>query len=420
MLQIGNKEIKQMNVGNTSVKEVYLGSELVWPSGPNPDTDWYGVRFEGSSTTGTRTGNLEYHKSLPVQSLMKGCTIDADGTVKYLNPTDWTKYEDGTPIDDTLNVMVEIPDFGLQFISGDGYDEIRISPYYLPGYAEMHKQYVSAYEAYNDSSVLKSKKGVLPTINVTRANFQTYARANGNTHWNMYTQNAHKCITWLFVVEYANRNCQAAFNDQLTTEGYHQGGLGNGVTTGVVYTIDTHNTVYNYVPTGTTDSLGNSTGVVEYTTTGYESNRTVSVPRYRGIENPFGHIWKNVIDVIVTGTTNDVYICTDYNNFGNTASETNNRDLYTKQDFNVLSTNSQWVTKLVGNNAGDLFPLEGGGSSSTYYCDYSYTNATSSDRTLLIGGNSDIGSSAGLFYYASPDGVGGAYADIGTRLTYLI
>lgn len=36
MLQIGNKEIEQMNVGNTSVKEMYLGSELVWSSAPDP------------------------------------------------------------------------------------------------------------------------------------------------------------------------------------------------------------------------------------------------------------------------------------------------------------------------------------------------------------------------------------------------
>lgn len=401
------------SLNEVSTMEMWLNNTQIYTN-----VLWYGVRFEGNATTGTRIGNTYMHKNLPVQSLMKGCTLSADGEVKYLNPNDWTKYEDGTTIDSTLNVMVEIPDFGLQFITEDNAVEIRISPYYLPGFEKIRKHYVSAYEAYNESSVLKSKKGVRPTVSTSRANFQVYARANGNVHWNMYTQHAHKCITWLFVVEYANRNSQAAFNSQLTAEGYHQGGLGAGVTTGII--VESGATVYNYVPTGTTDSLGNSTGVVEYTTTtADETNRTVSVPRYRGIENPFGHVYKNVIDVIFNGTENNVYICGDYNNFGSISSEINNRALYKQQQYQVPITNG-YVNKIVDTNSGELFPAEVSGSSSTYYCDYYYTNATDSDRTLLVGGHSGDGSRAGLFHYSSYNAVGISYVNIGTRLVYLI
>lgn len=380
--------------------EMWLNNTQIYSN-----TLWYGVKFDGSSTTGTRTGNTYMHKNLPVQSNMKGCTIASDGTVKYLNASDWTKYEDGTARDMTLNTMVEIPAHSILFIAGTDYIEVRISPYYLPGFTEVKKQYVSAYETYCTNGVAKSIKGQVPTVSTTRASFQEQSRANGSMHWNMYTYEAHKAITWLFVVEYANRNCQAGFNSALTSEGYHQGGLGAGVTTGI------NGGAYSFVPTGTTDSLGNSTGVVSYAA----SAITVSVPRYRGIENPFGHIWKNVIDVIFYGTGNEIYINKDYTTFGNNRS-----------DYKFLTTNygsEGYLVKLTNNSAGDLFAGGNsavGGSESTYYCDYHYTNPTNVDRTLLIGGRSGHGSPAGLFYLNSYYGLGGSSAYVGSRLTYLI
>lgn len=377
--------------------EMWLNNTQIYSN-----TLWYGVKFSGSSTTGTRTGNTYMHKNLPVQSNMKGCTIASDGTVKYLKPTDWTKYEDGTARDMTLNTMVEIPAHSILFIAGTDYVEVRISPYYLPGFTEVKKQYVSAYETYCTNGVAKSIKGYVPTVSTTRASFQEQSRANGSMHWNMYTYEVHKAITWLFVVEYANRNSQAGFNSALTSEGYHQGGLGVGVTTGV------NSGAYSFVPTGTTDSLGNGTGVVSYAA----SAITVSVPRYRGIENPFGHVWKNVIDVIFYGTDNGVYINKDYTTFSNDRS-----------DYKFLTNNltsEGYLTKLVNNSASDLFAASVGGSDSTYYCDYHWTNPTAADRTLLIGGGSVHGSRAGLFTLYSSLGLDISGASVGSRLTYLI
>lgn len=387
-----------IGLNSSTTIEMWLNNNQIYT-----DALWYGVKFSGSATTGTRTGNIYMHKNLPVQSNMKGCTITSDGVVKYLNATDWTKYEDGTDRDTTLNTMVEIPDHSILLIANGDDVEIRISPYRLPGFTPVKKQYISAYEAYNGSSVLKSIKGVIPTVNITRETFQTLARANGNVHWNMYTYEAHKAITWLFVIEYANRNSQAEYNSELTSEGYHQGGLGDGVTTG------TSNSAYNFVPTGTTDSLGNSTGVVSYDS-GYI---TVSVPRYRGIENPFGHIQKNVIDVIVTGTDNKVYINRDYTKFSNSISDCE------LQSFTSY-TSSDYLSSLVNNSAADLFCGAGGGSESTYYCDQYFTNAVTTNRTLLVGGTSGSQSKAGFFLLNTFHAIDRLLADGGTRLTYLI
>ena len=385
-------------LNSNSTIEMYLNGVQIYTNAL-----WYGVKFTGSATTGTRTGNSYMHKTLPVQSNMKGCTITSEGKVKYLNPLDWTHYEDGTVIDSTLNVMVEIPAHGMLFVASGDDVEIRISPYYLPGFIQVPKQYVSAYEAYNENSVLKSKKGVIPTVSISRANFQTYARANGNEHWNMYTYQAHKAISWLFVVEYANRNCQADYNANLTDEGYHQGGLGAGVTTGV------NEGAYSFVPTGTTDALGNGSGIVSY----QASAITVNVPRYRGIENPFGHVWKNVIDVIITGTDNSVYLTKDYLKFGDDKSR------YDLQSFKDLTTNGMYVSQLTNNNEGDLFASAASGSAYTYYCDYHWTNPVATDRTLLIGGYSDGGAASGLFHLYSCYSLGYSSVAVGSRLTYI-
>ena len=51
------------------------------------------------------------------------------------------------------------------------------------------------------------------------------------THLDVYKRQAQNATYWLYVVEYANLNCQLDFNAQPTSEGYKQGGLSAGVTT---------------------------------------------------------------------------------------------------------------------------------------------------------------------------------------------
>jgi hypothetical protein len=57
---------------------------------------------------------------------MRGCTIDSNNIIKYLNPSDWTKYEDGSERDYTLNTMVEIPEFWALTIVKDNNVELRL------------------------------------------------------------------------------------------------------------------------------------------------------------------------------------------------------------------------------------------------------------------------------------------------------
>lgn len=414
----------------------------------NENELWYGVKFDlanSSSPDGVRTGNMEMHRTLPIQSKMRGCTIsNTDNVKKYLKANDWAKWEDGTTSSQDssgvgVEAFVEIPEhYRLLIATPDNTVEIRMSEYNLPGYTKVEKKYIGAYEgsvnldSSSHNNLLRTQvRNTAPIISKTRTEFQTMARNNNRTNnWNIYTYDAHRDLTWLFVVEYATLNSQKAFNANLTAEGYHQGGLGNGVTSGTV-TVNGA-TTYSFVPCGTTNSLGNGTGIIEYTHTNTNAEgastgtKVVNVPRYRGIENPFGHVWKNVIDVVVAGTDNSVYICKDYTKFGTFEGGTNPTAEqliaagYELQDFKESTITSQYVKKLVNNNQADLFPtvVGNGASTTTYYCDYHWTSATATPRTLLIGGGSVAGSGAGLFALSSGNGLDYSYADVGTRITF--
>lgn len=410
----------------------------------NENELWYGVKFDlanSSSPDGVRTGNMEMHKTLPIQSKMRGCTIiPINNEIKYLKADDWSKYEDGTSVASTYatrpnedeQYMIEIPEhYRLLVATPDNTVEIRMSEYNLPGYVKVNKKYISAYEATASAEHITSTIGSKPAVSTSRRIFFSMAKALSKTvGWNMYTYDAHRDLTWLFVVEYATLNSQKAFSANLTAEGYHQGGLGEGVTTGSVKINGAD--AWSFVPCGTTNSLGNGTGIIEYTHNntnaegGSTGTKTFNVPRYRGIENPFGHVWKNVIDVVIAGTDNSVYICKDYTKFGMFEGDDNpTADQliaagYELQDFKESTTSGQYVKKLVNNNQADLFPaiIGNGASTTTYYCDYHWTNATATPRTLILGGSSDDGPAAGLFYLSSAYELGHSAASVGTRITF--
>lgn len=416
MGQVGlnNLTFQEVAANGKSVQEMWLNGSQIYSAGDL----WYGVRFSSSSPDGVRTGNMAYHKTLPVQSQFRGCGMSNGSIVGYLKSDDWTKYENNQAVDfNAVDIMVELPDAYYTVVEHGDYDwEIRMSTYAIPGYTKFDKQYVSAYEAYSDGTTLFSRKGQTPTVSKNRDAFLKEARKNRNNHYAMYTYNIHKFITWCYVVEYATLNSQKAVNAVLTEEGYHQGGLGNGITNGTKKENGADR--WAFVPTGTTNSLGNSSGQVQYSyvntdAEGTETQASQYANRYRGIENPFGHIWKNCCDIVVTGTDNKIYVTNNKENFGI------DKSLYEDSGLTTLTTDGQWVKRITNNAAADLFCQEGGAGSTTYFCDYYWTNAVEADRTLLLGARTSHGSAAGLFYLDSSSGLGAAGASVGTRLVYI-
>lgn len=404
--------------------------------------DWYGVSWSETSSNPdcTRIGNMDMHRTLPIQSMMKGYLYFKDGNPLYrmlkLNDS-WTKCEnysaggwrdvDTLLEDNNINVMIKIPEFWWidDYAESTETHNLKICPHAKPGWYYHKEAYVSAYEGYIDGNYYGSSKNKIPSVNFTRSAVRPKARANGlGNSWNMYTYNEHRAICHLFLVEYATRNSQKAVNTALTVEGFRQGGLGSGCTTGMV-TINGA-TTYSFIPTGSSDSLGSGSGEVTVTiqqTDSSGSNTTTitrKCNRYRGIENPFGHVWKHTDDVI------SVYIhgygarfwykCDSPDHFGDSIS--NDNPYYKNIAANAVVTG--YKTKIVTTSTCDFFALScNNGSESTYWCDYNWDNTDTSEHCLLIGGHSDHGGGAGLFALYSGLGVGYSGAHVGSRLTYL-
>lgn len=409
--------------------------------GTQPE-DWYGVSWSETSSNPdcTRIGNMDMHRTLPIQSMMKGYLYFKDGNPLYrmlkLNDS-WTKCEnysaggwrdvDTLLEDNNINVMIKIPEFWWidDYTESTETHNLKICPHAKPGWYHHKEAYVSAYEGYIDGNYYRSSKNKIPSVNFTRSAVRPKARANGlGNSWNIYTYNEHRAICHLFLVEYATRNSQKAVNTELTPEGFRQGGLGSGCTTGTA-TINGAQT-WSFIPTGSSDSLGSGSGEVTVTiqqTDSSGSNTTTTTRkcnRYRGIENPFGHVWKHTDDVIsvyISGYgARFWYKCDSPDHFGDSIS--NDNPYYKNIAANAVVTG--YKTKIVTTSTCDFFALScNNGSETTYWCDYNWDNTDGSLHCLLIGGDSDNGGEAGLFNLYSTYGVGVSYAYIGSRLTYL-
>ena len=403
----------------------------------------YGVEWDtaSSSPDGVRVGNMQLHRELPIQSKMRMCEVDRLGAVTAASVSGMVQRLDGS-------IMTEIPEHWYKLYTNGTKFRMMLSEIPLPGYNHIDKFYISTYEAcisrsegklwsenlyaYSDgNSSLNNLRGGdntsdwdgtyrsllgRPVTNLTRDQFRQAARKRGSG-WEMYTYNAHKTLFWLFAVEYATLDSQKPFNAQKDANGFAQGGLGPGPTQMTDWT--NFNNANPLIPCGYTNEFGNGSGEKAYVVKNASggTHATLMANRYRGIENPFGHIWKYTDGANIQVTTGDsglsiLFTTDDPSNFSDTS--------YTGYDKkgNICRTNGYAKKMLLGED-GDIVATEVGGSSSTYWCDYYYTY-TSANRiqVLLIGGSADIGQNSGLAYINTHDASSAAAKYFGSRLCF--
>lgn len=418
---------------NTQPQNFVLG-EIVTLDAP----DWYGVSWSETSSNPdcTRIGNMDMHRSLPIQSMMKPFAFQTQPVHKDQfvplkeNFTEamysHTNNAEAGQVSSTVNIMIRIPEFWYtdEYVPSSKTHNLKICPHAKPGWYHHKEAYVSAYEAFNfdNKGRLVSMKSVVPTVNFNRTNGRTWARANGSdgeAKWNLYTYEEHRAICHLFLVEYATRNSQKAVNTALTPDGFRQGGLGSGCTTGTA-TINGAQT-WSFIPTGSSDSLGSGSGEVTVTIQQTDSSGsntstiTRKCNRYRGIENPFGHIWKHTDDII---SIYDGGWRTYYKSIKPDQFATNKNNSY--KPLTSAAVVAGYKTEIRATPTCDFFAEAcTNGSETTYWCDYNWDTTDTSEHCLLIGSTSGNGGAAGLFSLHSPDGVGYSNAAIGSRLTYL-
>lgn len=404
----------------------------------------YGVEWDmaSSSPDGKRVGNMQLHRELPVQSKMRRCLLDRDGGVKEYLDNELSC--GGSYLD--YAVMTEMPEHWYKLYFNGTKFRMMLSEIPLPGYKHVDKFYISTYEArmYRTDNLLCSAAGAsklsdpnsinfrggdntaewddtyrsllgCPVTNLTRDQFRQAARKRGSG-WEMYTYGAHKTLFWLFAVEYATLNSQKPFNAQKDANGFSQGGLGPGPTQMTDWT--NFNNANPLIPCGYTNEFGNGSGEKAYVVKNASggTHATLMVNRYRGIENPFGHIWKYTDGANIQVTTGDnglsiLWTTADPSNFSDSS--------YVRYDKkgNICRVNGYAKNTLLGED-GDIIATEIGGSSSTYWCDYYYTNtSTNSLRLVAVGGGSD-GADAGFIRVNTSETPSGAYKHFGSRLCF--
>lgn len=414
---------------------------------------YYGIEWDitASNPKVTRIGKVELHQSLPLQNMMRRCILKDNGEVNYyLHANDSTKRDNGAAANLTGAdgmYMVELPDTYVRFETDGNKSRCLTSTEALPGFHLWKQDYVSAVEAtveratsklaavcnntaayrgggnQDDWDALSKTQLGRPATNISLTTFRTYARNRGSVAWNCNVYSIHKKLFWLFAVEYANFNSQAAFTAELDENGYHQGGLGDGVTTLNSSKWSAFNDYYPFVPCGTTNSLGNKSGVVAYNMPAeYDATTfTVYVPSYRGVENPFGHIWKwtdgckVMIQSDADGGLSEFYVCAQAANF--TSSGTTN---YEKRG--ELPRSEGYVKAICLGEDGEIMPLSVGASSTTYFCDYFYTSkptSGTSERGVLFGGTANNSAYAGFVFAHTFYTASSAYAYFGSRLCFI-
>lgn len=300
-------------------------------------------------------------------------------------------------------------------VNGNEVDYILLSAYEGSMYDVSASEYVNdgtnTETAIETGDLLCSVAGVKPISglkkSLTKANLELMAQ-NRNSGWHLETIKATSANQLLMIIELGTMNTQT--------------GIGSGVTS------ITDNSAYNCASlTGSTADLGNGTGSAAETIneiggaeTAYTTAGKVSVS-YRGVENPWGNIWKHINGVNIWG---DGTMCGGQpyiaNNF--TFNESKNSDNYEAVGFTL--PNASGYINAMGYGGEDfdwlLMPSEIDGTSALPVGDYTYVTADLNGyRIARLGGGWNGGGSAGGFCWACISGVGTRTRAFGGRLLYV-
>lgn len=421
----------------------------------NEDVYSYGVEWDVTVADPalTRIGNPLLHKQLPIQSSFRGCVAEGPIIKYWLNPNDWSLKENGEPsVLDGTDGTVRVNTIKFYGKSGSKSNKrwVKISTVKIDDtWVEIPELLIDAYRCTVDTTTSSTPKAVSvvnttaqfrgggnradrdtylesdafrtdlgkPRTKTTRANMRTYATNAGSE---LLCYEYYKWIFyWCWVIEYATFNSQAAYNAELTSEGYHQGGLGDGVTTWDGTSCNNYNGNYPLTPCGYGNDIGNFTGIKDLVipdTTVSDSitvaTKTFKMPRWRGFDNPFGDIWTNLEGIVIkrnaANEDSNVYTTIDPEEFTD--------EIGSKSVAGIEVAKDGYIKAFDLGRTGEIIPSEVGGSATTYMCDYHWCNSGNTAlRTLLVGGLAHNGAISGLGCFYSCDGVGAAYASVGFR-----
>ena len=319
----------------------------------------------------------------------KPCIMQNGSVIGYLNPNDFSKYENGStaPITNSnYDVMIEFPRRGLN-ISTSG-NIVTVSLTNAPNDSNFqylaHKRgntqkdyfYLGAYLATGSSSKLGSNSGFAPLVNTSITNFINYAHSRGSGYEIMaFYQWTY--VQALYILKYGNLDSQQALG-----KGY-VGGSSSQFTGGV------------------TNRLGMCFG---------EPSNATNRMKLFGLEDFWGNVYQFISGLYSDSNRN---LLTTTDNFGvNTSASAWEYNI----NSGIVSNSDGFLSKSQGTNNGGFVLKVANGSSTTYYSDYSVFDASC---FASVGGYWDDGDFAGVFRCNLTNSASFSNPSIGSRLMYL-
>lgn len=324
------------------------------------------VTEEPKPAVGTGEGSSPFDAFMP-WSGVEECNIDTSGAVT-------ARKGDGNFSRDGLYVMVYIPEFYVAyresgtkkfFYISDVSDEKFVKH---PGSGKL----VGRYHMCDFYGAGASKTKSAPVTNLTRSAAQDRAKMIGN-RFHLYDFATYCAIIWLYLVEFADWNCQSK--------------IGRGYVDGNMSTINS----------GGTDSMTFHTGRAS----GTDGQTAV---QYRGIENLWGNVFQWVDGFNVNNGT--AYYCTDPSKYAD--------DTLTGYINIGRLTRPGFIKDLTVTDNGLLIPKTTGGSQTTYIPDYMWASA--GWIVLCVGGTLNSSLYAGLLCFRASVASSYSSFDISARL----
>lgn len=228
--------------------------------------------------------------------------------------------------------------------------------------------------------------------NITLSNMRTYTQKIKGSQV-LYYQ-IWNAIVWCYFIEYADFNEKKAFNSNLTSEGYHQGGLGEGLIT--INNWNEYNSGTPNIPIDYTLSVGNNTKLISKPSHSFGSfvQRQLNVPCYRGF-NIFwyGDSYINIENFISqydsTAKKRNFYFTDNPDNFSN--------DIDNKEKIiSVDVPGNFWATNIMVGRTADLITNKTSINGYNYIHSERWDNVRTGMHISTVSGNSLYGDKFGL------------------------
>ena len=295
----------------------------------------------------------------------------------------WNSIEEVT--DDAGNVFIKIPKFYSKITkNADGTYKHQLSgtkhegfdTLFKVGAKEIDYVMVGKYEGSGSSERVYSKSGRKLLVEITMDDFRNGCKANG-IGYQQYDFLIDLIIKELWLIEMKTTDCQSIMCG---------------------YTNDHHSSAFS----GDTDDISTPSGSPVSNTDGNHACK------YRGIENPWGNIYKRCDGISFSGSS--VYICTEPSAY---------------QSGNITEPYVLYGTRASSDGyAKTVEPLKEGSliqyvttvntAQGAYYCDFAEIDGS----ILLSGGSFSSRTSAGLWCWNSGDPASHSSISTGGRLCY--